>query len=878
MKKIIGILLILPCLWSARANALLWRLGAVSENSLRIFATTGDTRKTVTVDVAGVGTFAVTESIWTDTSDGSPEDTYYAVIEVTGLQPWTTYAYTIYEDAVAAGTGGFRTLPGDTTIPFELALIGCNTARTDGLKDEIANRSYAKGGALLAIIHVDDIAYIDTRTVTNVEGITSTGKPRTTKLAYDYAAAWIKVLNNYDDHQNWISHNIPTFWMWGDHEVNNDFMTGVDAIDQNQAGTRAPGEHIIYDNRMWLAANAAYSKFALAAPDSFDHAYPANGVDGKTYAYGIDIGPVRFFIHDRNTAVECHDCVPDVQCPGKICGEIAGHQYYPENFGKTQLDHLKSWLDDASHPFKILFAGITIGGHSLVENQPWLSWWPYEYYDFESWLDSNPNLNGIAGNFLFVAGDRHNFAVHKRSKSAPVNGGANFMEYYVGTINGTSNHENVPTGEIQNGSEVIYSESGGVGSYDHWLTLLGVTETALKLTTLDKHHNEIFTGTLSLGAGNHFINMTPGLDVLNVAAPGNPSYAARTGFRGNKLDLLAATGYLARRWKGLQIIDITDPSAPSLIQEMDNIFAEDVRISSNKLYVAGGWSGLQILDGSNAPNPVLLASKNTIANRYAVDVEVDAGNRAYLAASGSPGLQVFDVNDPGNIQAIGWDELEQANGIAFKGDYVILASGSDGLNIISRAEPSVTTDVAAQTVQFSIPSHLPQGTYDITVINQDGSILKSKLALTINKDSDGDGLNDDEEINTYFTDPFDSDTDDDGISDGDEVNIYSTMPNLKDTDGDGAQDGLEVATGTNPLDGSSFPTAPDGDLDGDGHVDALDILLASQIALGLRVPTNYHMIHGDVSPLAGGIPQPDGNINASDILLVMRKAFNLAAF
>ena len=597
--------------------------------------------------------------------------------------------------------------------------------------------------------------------------------------------------------------------MWGDHEVNNDFMTSVAAINQNEAGTRAPAEHYTYNNKMWLAANAAYSKFALAAPDSFDHAYPANGVDGKTYAYGIDIGPVRFFIHDRNTAGECHDCVPDVQCPGKICGEIAGHQPYPENFGKTQLDHLKSWLDDSTHPFKILFSGITIGGHNILENQPWLSWWPSEYYDFESWQDGNPNVNGVAGNFLFVAGDRHNFAVHKRSKAAPINGGANFMEYYVGTINGTSNHENVPTGEIQNGSEVIYSESGGDGNFDHWLTILGVTGNALKLTTLDKHHNEIFTGTLQHGSSNHFINMTPGLDVLNVAAPENPSYEAKTGYRGNKLDLLSATGYLARRWKGLNILDLTNPSSPSLIQEMDNIFAEDVKVLSSKLYVAGGWSGLQILDGSNAPYPSLLASKNTIANRYAVGVEIDANNQAYVAASGSPALQVFDVSNTSSIQPVGWDEQEQVNGLAFKGDYVLLASGTDGLKIVSRAETSITTDMAPQTVQFSIPAHLSPGSYDITVINPDGSILKSRNALTIYKDSDGDGVSDAEDNCTLIANSDQSDTDGDGYGNA--------------CDGDLDNSGFVDAGDLRIFRSVYFTADPNGDFNNSAFVDAGDL-------------------------------------------------------
>jgi len=68
------------------------------------------------------------------------------------------------------------------------------------------------------------------------------------------------------------------------------------------------------------------------------------------------------------------------------------------------------------------------------------------------------------------------------------------------------------------------------------------------------------------------------------------------------------------------------------------------------------------------------------------------------------------------------------------------------------------------------------------------------------KDSDGDGLMDDEEAK-LGTDPFNKDTDADGLTDGDEVKVYKTNPLNPDTDFDGLKDGPEVFTyKTNPLD------------------------------------------------------------------------------
>ncbi len=73
------------------------------------------------------------------------------------------------------------------------------------------------------------------------------------------------------------------------------------------------------------------------------------------------------------------------------------------------------------------------------------------------------------------------------------------------------------------------------------------------------------------------------------------------------------------------------------------------------------------------------------------------------------------------------------------------------------------------------------------------------LLKYVSSDTDGDGLSDSDEINTYGTDPIDSDTDGDDLSDSDEIDTYGTDPNDSDTDGDGLPDGWEVLNSLNPL-------------------------------------------------------------------------------
>ncbi|MFO7936158.1 MAG: outer membrane beta-barrel protein [Kiritimatiellia bacterium] len=86
----------------------------------------------------------------------------------------------------------------------------------------------------------------------------------------------------------------------------------------------------------------------------------------------------------------------------------------------------------------------------------------------------------------------------------------------------------------------------------------------------------------------------------------------------------------------------------------------------------------------------------------------------------------------------------------------------------------------------------------------DGLTDEEEAALgtdPFNKDTDGDGLTDGDEVNKYKTDPLNKDTDFDGLTDGDEVLKYKTDPLERDTDKGGVADGHEVIEdNTDPLD------------------------------------------------------------------------------
>ena len=152
------------------------------------------------------------------------------------------------------------------------------------------------------------------------------------------------------------------------------------------------------------------------------------------------------------------------------------------------------------------------------------------------------------------------------------------------------------------------------------------------------------------------------------------------------------------------------------------------------------------------------------------------------------------------------------------------------------------------------------------IANTDQSDIDSdSIGDLCDDDADGDGLSNTAE-----------DLNGNGVWDvGTETN-----PLNADTDGDSYSDGEEVAVGTDPLDPNSLPVVvvASGDINNDGVVNILDLLLGQQILLGLKTATPEQIARGDVAPLAGGIPSPDGLFNVGDLVVIQRKALDIIVF
>ena len=83
---------------------------------------------------------------------------------------------------------------------------------------------------------------------------------------------------------------------------------------------------------------------------------------------------------------------------------------------------------------------------------------------------------------------------------------------------------------------------------------------------------------------------------------------------------------------------------------------------------------------------------------------------------------------------------------------------------------------------------------------EDGEEVQIHLTDPLLSDTDGDTLSDYMEVKVHLTDPKKVDTDGDLLNDNDELELYSTNPLLPDTDSDGLDDHAEIMDhGTSPI-------------------------------------------------------------------------------
>jgi len=174
--------------------------------------------------------------------------------------------------------------------------------------------------------------------------------------------------------------------------------------------------------------------------------------------------------------------------------------------------------------------------------------------------------------------------------------------------------------------------------------------------------------------------------------------------------------YVADRYGGLKIIDISNPSTPTLVNTYDTPGeAHGIDLSGNYAYIADFDGGLRII---NISNPNSLIEEGYYNTSYTHDVKV-LNNYAYIATN-DPALEIINISNPNSPSRIGfYNSGTGASGIAINGNYAYL-NESSGMRIIDIGNPVTPTAKDYHSLNFSLGSFSVQGNYAYVPASHDG--------------------------------------------------------------------------------------------------------------------------------------------------------------
>jgi len=152
---------------------------------------------------------------------------------------------------------------------------------------------------------------------------------------------------------------------------------------------------------------------------------------------------------------------------------------------------------------------------------------------------------------------------------------------------------------------------------------------------------------------------------------------------------------------GMHIVDVSDPTNPTLAATYSDVVSSNVIVAGNYAYVED-WDDLEIVDVSNPRNP-------TFVGRYSTTTEIIedifvSGNYAYLA-KGDSGLKVIDISNKASPSMIGeylyteiWNNdtlIRPAQSVVVSGNYAYVGvpvAGLLSINVSNPANPFLTDE------------------------------------------------------------------------------------------------------------------------------------------------------------------------------------------
>lgn len=247
------------------------------------------------------------------------------------------------------------------------------------------------------------------------------------------------------------------------------------------------------------------------------------------------------------------------------------------------------------------------------------------------------------------------------------------------TREGTARVTGIPSalgGSSSGTTVVLASGTAGVLRFD--LTAPGGPALLSQSPTLQAAYDAQERDGLLFVADN-----TAGLVVVNPLAP-HPGLVGSldTPGRARAIAVHADHAYLASGFDGVQIVNISNPAAPSLVNGIATGAAIRVRVRNNRLIISDNDGGTRIYGLTDPASPTLLGVVPSAAS-FDADLEGDF----LFVADYLEGLLVYDVSDPADPVLVDRSPGISAARLTVGSDRVVVTDGPRGIRVYERPTP-----------------------------------------------------------------------------------------------------------------------------------------------------------------------------------------------
>lgn len=185
-------------------------------------------------------------------------------------------------------------------------------------------------------------------------------------------------------------------------------------------------------------------------------------------------------------------------------------------------------------------------------------------------------------------------------------------------------------------------------------------------------------------------NFGGGLKVVDVSTPTSPTLVGENTRLDYSLDVqvVGSRAYIAAGNDGLAVLDVSTPANPTVETSLSlHGKATALRVIGPLAYVAAAEGGLHTLDVRDPTSPTVQSTRSLPGS--ATDIYAATGDTLAYVAAAEGGLHLLDVSDPqhpapreGRLKT-----LSNAEDIQIVGNTAYVATGNEGLNIVSLADP-----------------------------------------------------------------------------------------------------------------------------------------------------------------------------------------------